>query len=306
MDFERTLMGLAIGHPLMNAGGTCRHLSGKNGVEELARSAAAAILVGSITVLSRGGNSGSNYYRDDARGYSLNALGMPNPGLDFYRKELPKMVRVAHDHSKPLGVSIAGFTPLEFADLAEAALEAGVDFLEMNAGCPNVRDGGKAHRIISYDPDLLCQSIEAVQTRIGTSERVALKVSTYLDGFMLIEVAQRITTYPVIKAITNINTLAGAFAFQQENPGWPALSAELGGYAGPAVLPIALGQVRQWRAALSGTGVQIIGVGGVKNGADVRDLEAVGATGVQMATTLFDEGASAFGRILAEMVDQEL
>ena len=66
----------------MNAAGMCKTL------DDVGRFCAAPITevnLGSVTALPREGNSGNTFWIDDATGASLNALGLPNPGLQWYR-----------------------------------------------------------------------------------------------------------------------------------------------------------------------------------------------------------------------------
>lgn len=303
MEFQRTLMGLKFEHPVMNGAGVCKRPDGKQGWRALLYSPAAAIVIGSVTSEPRAGNPGSNYYHDDVRGFSLNALGLPNPGIGYYLGELPSLLDQARDMSprKLIGLSIAGFNPEDFGDLAEQAAEAGVDFIEMNSSCPNVRDGGKPHRVICYDPEAFEECLTQVGRRVGTSVPVSVKLSPYLDSFDLKDRARIIAGHSFVRAVTAINTVAGGYAPHPDVPTRAAIDATFGGVAGPAIKPIALGQVRQLRAALPGH-IQIIGVGGIRTGQDVRDFLDGGADAVQITTALLEEGSSIFGRILGELV----
>lgn len=81
------------------------------------------------------------------RRFSLNSLGLPNPGGRYYEKYLPEMAKVVHDVNKHLFVSVAGFTPDEYSVLAKIAEAGGADLIELNLGCPNVWAGGKQKRV---------------------------------------------------------------------------------------------------------------------------------------------------------------
>jgi dihydroorotate dehydrogenase len=62
---------------LGNAAGTIKTLEQ---VMEACRSAMTNITVGSITLEQRHGNQGDTYYYHPQEQWSLNALGLPNPG----------------------------------------------------------------------------------------------------------------------------------------------------------------------------------------------------------------------------------
>ncbi|MDO8691281.1 MAG: dihydroorotate dehydrogenase, partial [Dehalococcoidia bacterium] len=145
-DLAVRLMGLALEHPLMNAAGTCKSL---DEVKQLSRASTSAIMVGSITLQERAGNSGNVYVAGPR--FSLNSLGMPNPGASYYEKHLPTMAALAHDAGKPLLVSVAGFTPPEYGELAAVAFDGGADAVELNLGCPNVWQAEQL-KPIDFDP----------------------------------------------------------------------------------------------------------------------------------------------------------
>jgi dihydroorotate dehydrogenase (fumarate) len=80
MDLTFKLAGITLEHPLMNAAGMCKTTPQ---VIRLARSAVAAVMVGSITMEPRAGNQGNVFWQDPAGRYSLNSLGLPNPGSAY-------------------------------------------------------------------------------------------------------------------------------------------------------------------------------------------------------------------------------
>ena len=74
-------------------------------------------------------------------------------------------------------------------------------------------------------------------------------------------------------------------------------SNELVGLAGRALKPISLGVVRQLRQYLPKR-MQIIGVGGIHSAQDVQDYLLAGASAVQLASVLQDDGLATFEKIL--------
>jgi len=109
MELQTEVAGIRLEHPLMNAAGTCKSLQD---VKDLSRSASAAVMVGSITMEPRTGNTGDVYWAGPM--FSLNSLSLPNRGAPFYKEVIPEMVACAHDKGKPLFVSVAGFSPEEY------------------------------------------------------------------------------------------------------------------------------------------------------------------------------------------------
>ncbi|MDO8435982.1 MAG: dihydroorotate dehydrogenase [bacterium] len=304
MDFKTNLAGIPLEHPLMNAAGTCKLIEGPEGVKELARSAAAAIMVGSITLEPRAGNEGDIYYSEEH--FSLNSLGLPNPGKLYYKKYLPEMAAIAYDFGKPLFVSVAGFNPHEYAVLAGLAINSGADLVELNLSCPNVWDNGSQKRIACFDLSLIQEILFQVIERVGLEAKLAIKISPFSDPFLFNELAKLIHCQNliyglnVVKVITAVNTFPNAISF---NKGKPVITIGdgLAGLAGPALKPIALGQIRQLRGVLPES-IDIIGVGGIACGQDVLEYLLVGANAVQIGTSFLSRGAKVFSEILAELV----
>ncbi len=298
MDLSTSIAGIPLEHPIMNAAGTCRLVEE---VIDLSNSAVSAIMVGSITKEPREGNSGNVYHYDDVRMYSINSLGMPNRGAQYYRENLAAMVKIAHDKGKPLFVSVAGFTPEEYAELAELAFAAGVDLVELNMGCPNVWQSGKQKRIACFEKSLVGEILLRVEKSVGLEAKVAVKVSPFSDPVALDSVAEVIGSAKLVKVVSGINTFPNACAYDGKNPRiTPADGFE--GFGGPAMKPIGLGQIRQLRKALPES-VQLIGVGGVTVGQDVLEYLQSGAVAVQVATAFMQREKVVFSALLDELID---
>jgi len=299
MEFGVNLAGLQLEHPIMNAAGTCKRAED---VEKLANSAAAAIMVGSGTMAARTGNEGNVYEMDPVRGaYSLNSLGLPNPGRLYYEQELPRMTQTAHDAGKPLIFSGAGFSPEEYVILGQVADAAGVDVYEANLGCPNVWDGGKQKRIASFEPTLVREIVLRLQTVLSPRIRLVLKVSPFSDPVLLEQIAIEAQSGRVA-GVARINAFANGFGLRLDGNRLITPGDGLAGLAGPALKPIGLGQVKQWRKLLPET-ITVIGIGGISTGCDVWEYQQVGAGPVAIATAYANRGEKVFSQILQEYVD---
>jgi dihydroorotate dehydrogenase (fumarate) len=299
--------GIQLESPVMNAAGTCKTTED---VEELARSSTGAIVVGSITVAQRDGNVGEVYW--STTDHSLNALGLPNAGLAYYSHALPDMAAIARAQHKALIVSVAGFATDEYVCLAREAARQGADLVELNLGCPNVWDEGAQKRIGSFDLDYVertCLQVGGMLTElaqeVGRLVCFGIKVSPYSDPVelaavanLLGEIADRVSTFAFV-------TVSNAFpnAVTLDAGGQPRLDVGFGGLGGPAMKPIGLGQVKQFRAILPES-VKGIGVGGISHGGDVHDYLTVGATAVQVATAYLNSRnrAGLFSDLLSDLV----
>ncbi len=288
------LAGIPLEHPLLNAAGTAKTI---DEVGRLARSAVAAVTVGSITLAPRDGNAGEVFAPRD--GYAVNALGMPNRGAAFYRDALPEMAALTRAAAKPLIVSVAGFSPDEYGELTALSAASGADLVELNLGCPNVWDDGSQHRIASFDPDLVARSVAAAVAAAG-GVPVGAKLSPLSDPTLLAEVAGALAGSGA-RFVVSCNTFPNGLALRPD--GRSAIDVEYGGVSGAAMRPIALGQVRQLRRLLPAS-IDLVGAGGVRRGDDIDDFRHAGAVAVGAATLLWTSGEDprCFGDLLADWV----
>ena len=294
---EVTIAGIKLEHPLMNAAGTCKSLEE---VQKLARSPTAAIMVGSITLQGREGNKGEVFWTDNV--FSLNSIGLANPGVPYYNQYLPAMVNIAHRAGKPLIVNVAGFNPSEYATLTKICIEKGADLVELNLSCPNVWEKEKQERIACFDSQLVSEILGCVEEVVGIEANIAIKLSPFSDPFLLKQVAGVIEKFRAVKAVTTSNTFPNALLFDEKGKPRITPGGGLAGLGGPALKPIVLGQIKQLREVLP-KNIAIIGCGGIANGKDIRDFQLAGAPVVQICTVLLQFGPEIFVKLLIEFVD---
>lgn len=304
------LAGLSLEHGLMNGAGTVKLIDGEEGLRAFARSAAAAIMVGSITYAARTGYSDyrdKDYFRGEY--YSLNARGLPNPGIEYYREYLPEMVAIAHNEDnknpglepKPLFVSVVGFDIFEWAALSQLGFDAGVDLVELNFSCPHVRqDSEWFESPVCYNLELVHQILSCVQKAVGKDARVAVKLSYFPDRVALQKAVELIISFEMVKVITAINTLPLAYGYDEQ--GNPRLgSTGFGSLGGEAIKPLGVGQVKLLRKMCPDI-IDIIGAGGVVTIPGFKEYQRAGAKVVQICTTALDKGPRIFSDLLYELV----
>lgn len=281
--------GLDITPGIMNA--ACSVVKSLDDVRALAKTPIGAIVIGSITVQPRQGNPEPRWY--DGKNYALNSFGMPNGGAAFYEKVLPSMVQITHKANKKLIVSIAGFSIGEYIALGKLADASGVDCIELNLGCPNITISDQQKPIASFDPRFMMEIITGISA--VTAKPLWLKLSPYSNPAQIKTVAKMITDSKKVAAVVTSNTFANGFMIENKNP---VVGSEYGGLSGKALLPIALGQVRQFRAQLPKE-IAVIGVGGIESAQDVALYKQAGASGVQAATLIVRHGHSAIERLVS-------
>lgn len=260
-------------------------------VRQLSKTPTAIILVGSITIHSREGNPLPRWY--DGQYYTLNSFGLPNAGLAAYTKWLPKMKEMAAITHKPLAVSIAGFHPAEFATLAQQVQAAGADMIELNFGCPNVlAHQHKQDTILSFDIEGMAETIKLVQQ--ATTLPLMVKLSPYSNPMQLAQVAKMLSDIGAIAAVVCSNSFPNGV---MTNNAKPVLASQYGGVGGKVMLPIGLGQVRQFRQLLSEE-IAVVGVGGIESKDDVEQYLSCGANMVQTASLIVRHGHAAIASLV--------
>lgn len=210
----------------------------------------------------------------------MNAVGLQGPGVTAWIEEsLPKL----RDTQVCVIASIWGRTLSEYVSAATQLRAAGnhIAAIEVNLSCPNLE--GRTG-IIAHDEILSAQIIEAVCAE--STVPVWAKLSANTDR--IVEIAQAVVTAGA-RSLTVINTMVGLQI--DVHTGRPTLGNGGGGLSGPAIHPIAVRSVFDIRRALPH--IDIVGVGGIRSGADAIEMMLAGANAVQVGTASFaDPGAT--------------
>lgn len=258
---------------------------------------------------------------------TLNTLGYSPLTLSEYLGIINEIVGQRHlgtdtPTKKPFILSVTGTADeieMAYALIANAA-EMDEDLrlaMEVNLSCPNI--AGKPPP--AYDAARLAEYLEAVSDskstyrgRMATPDsvpKVGIKMPpyTYSGQFEMVvnSLKNAKSTEPgegsVIDFITCTNTLGSSLVLDEN--GNPALSSEagtgIGGLAGAALHPLALGNVATFRKLLDlhpeTKDVMIIGVGGVEDKAGFDRMKKVGAVAVACASALGRYGVPIFEKI---------
>lgn len=201
----------------------------------------------------------------------LNSVGLQNPGVDaFIAEELPELRR----HDLAVIANISGNTPEEYGIMCEKLSAAGVDMIEVNISCPNVKAGGLAY---GTKPELAAEVTKVAKEHATVP--VMVKLSPNVTD--ITEIARAVADAGA-DALSLINTLRGMRI--DVNTRRPILKMNTGGLSGPAVLPVAVRMV--WEVA-SAVNLPILGMGGVAKGEDAAQLMLAGASAVAVGTACF-------------------
>jgi dihydroorotate dehydrogenase (NAD+) catalytic subunit len=202
----------------------------------------------------------------------LNAIGLENIGIDaFVSSKLPWLRRI----NTPVFVNIYGRTVAEYARLAEKIESVdGIDAIEVNISCPNVKAGGVAFGV---DPQAAHRVVRAVRKR--TSRPMIVKLSPNVTDIVAVA---RMAVEGGADALSLINTITGMAVDVDTRR--PKLANITGGLSGPAIRPIAVRMV--WEVARH-LNIPIIGIGGIMSAHDALEFLIAGAVAVEVGTANF-------------------
>jgi len=234
----------------------------------IVESGAGAVVTKSVGVKPRLGYANPTVVQ--AKCGLINAMGLPNPGIDGYAGEISYSKTILN---VPLVVSVFGYSAEEYAQVAEKAVKAGADAVELNVSCPHVKQTGSE---IGQNPRLLAEVVGKV--RASVSKPLIVKLSPNVSD--IAEMAE-VAVKAGADALTAINTLK-ALAIDVDTM-LPVLSNVRGGLSGPAVKPVALRCVYDIYEKVK---VPILGCGGIATWQDAVEFFLAGATMVQIGTAV--------------------
>lgn len=202
----------------------------------------------------------------------LNAIGLANVGLKrFVKEKLPYLRKL----KTKVVVNVAGSSIDEYAEVVKK-LEGkkGIDLLEINISCPNVKEGGIA---FGSNPENAYRCLKAV--RESTTFPLIAKLSPNVSDITEIASAAKEAG---ADGVSLINTLVGmAIDLGTKKP---RLKNITGGLSGPAIKPVALAMVFKVAQKVK---IPVIGIGGIMNTRDALEFILAGASMVQIGTGNF-------------------
>jgi len=229
-----------------------------------------AVCVKGLSIKPREGNEPPRIWETPCG--MLNAIGLQNPGVEYF---VEKIVPQLKNYRCRVIANIYGSTVEEYVAVAEALKGVdGVDAIELNISCPNVKKGGLAFGV---DPVEAAKLTEAVKK--ATDKPVIVKLSPNVTD--IVEIAKAIESAGA-DALSAINTLLGmAIDIRRRKP---RIKNRFGGLSGPAIKPVAVRMVYQVARAVS---IPVIGIGGISTWEDAVEFFLAGASAVQVGTANF-------------------
>ena len=156
-DLHVDFLGKRLAGPVIAASGTFGFGPEYAGIEDLR--VLGGISGKGLTLNGQPGNEGERLYETPSG--LMNSIGLQNPGVQhFIDHELPAMRRCG----TTVWANLGGHTIEENVEGVQMLCAAGVDFIELNISCPNVKQGGLAFGIRAADAGEVVSAVRKVCT----------------------------------------------------------------------------------------------------------------------------------------------
>jgi dihydroorotate dehydrogenase (NAD+) catalytic subunit len=281
VELSTSISGLDLKNPTMLASG----IMGETGhsLFSISQEGCGALVTKSIGMEPREGHENPTFFETDHG--IINAMGLPNPGIEEYKDEIKK----AKEGGVPVIGSIYGKDAEEFQVLAGKMQSFGVEALELNLSCPHAKGYGTD---LGKDPKKVMWITRAVRNAVDIP--VFVKLSPNINNIS--DIAQAVENAEG-DGVVAINTLS-AMAINSELA-IPVLANTTGGLSGPAIKPVGLRCVYEIKAK---TELPIIGVGGILTGTDAVEYIMAGAQAVQIGSGVYYRGKGIFKEVCDEIL----
>jgi dihydroorotate dehydrogenase (NAD+) catalytic subunit len=270
------LAGLRLRNPTMNAAGVLGISMPL--LKRVYEGGAGAVVTKSLGPVPRSGHNNPTLISVESG--VLNAMGLPNPGADYY----VEAIRALKGEGIPVVASFFGASLEEFREVAGVLSDSEADALEVNVSCPNVEE---EMGMLGAD----CLNTEKVTAVVKEASKPPVFVKLSPNVTDIADIA-RAAERGGADAITAVNTLKGMAVDADLRR--PILTNVTGGLSGPAIKPVALRCV--WEIA-EAVDLPVIGCGGIRDWRDVVEYLLCGASAVEIGTAVMDQGFDVYGEI---------
>jgi dihydroorotate dehydrogenase (NAD+) catalytic subunit len=267
------LFGTTFQNPILLAAGTAGFGREVDGVIDLDR--LGGLITKSVSPEPRNGNPPPRVAEFPVG--MLNSVGLANPGVEsVVATALPWLAQRLR--RARVIVNVVGSTPDDYA--AVVARLTGmpvVTAFELNLSCPNTSRGGEE---FGANDDVLA---DVIRRCLAVADKpIVVKLSPTLPD---IGATAAVVAEAGADGVSVINTIPGILfeqAHGRVDRSHPRVGAGSGGVSGPALLPVGVLAVQRVRAR---TELPVIGCGGIRTIADVRQYLSVGASLVAVGTS---------------------
>lgn len=215
--------------------------------------------------------------------------------IEINLKEIKEVKRLWPDRAVVASLMVESDRQV-WHDIVKRTIDAGADGIELNYGCPHGMSERGMGSAVGQVPEY-CAMITEWVTEVSTIP-VLVKLTPNITDIRFPGRAAKKGKANGISLINTINTIIGVnldtFQIEPSRDG----KGGHGGYAGPAVKPIALNMVSEI-ARDQEIGLPISGMGGISNWKDALEFILLGASSVQVCTAAMHYGF----RIVEDMTD---
>ena len=267
-DLKVNIGKLSLKNPVMTASGTFGY--GEEYADFIDLNRLGAIIVKGTTINHREGNPYPRMVETPSG--MLNAVGLQNKGVKYFVNTI--YPRIKHLDTEII-VNVSGAKVEDYVAVCEILNELdGINAIELNISCPNVKQGGMAFGTTTEGASQVVRAVRDVY-----SKTVIVKLSPNVTNIADIALA---VESEGADSVSLVNTFLGMSIDVESRR--PHLSTTTGGLSGPCSRPIAVRMVYQVANAAK---IPVIGLGGIMNGRDALEFILAGATAVQVGTANF-------------------
>ncbi|MEQ9310715.1 MAG: NAD-dependent dihydropyrimidine dehydrogenase subunit PreA [Balneolaceae bacterium] len=235
-------------------------------------------------------NVSSRYGSTDYRGSRM--VGFNNIELISDRpladnlKEIEEVKKYFPNHAVIASLMVE--SKAEWHQIIKDCENAGADGLELNFGCPHGMCERGMGSAVGQEPEVLKTIVEWVMevAKVPVITKLSPNISHITDPGLA-------SVQGGTDAISLVNTFKSIVGINLDNYApYPDVggAGSNGGYCGPAVKPIALNMVRELASHLEIKGTPISGIGGIETWRDVVEYILLGASSVQVCTSVMHYG----------------
>jgi dihydropyrimidine dehydrogenase (NAD+) subunit PreA len=181
-------------------------------------------------------------------------------------------------------------------DIVKRTIDTGADGIELNYGCPHGMSERGMGAAVGQVPEY-CKMITEWVTEVSTIP-VFVKLTPNVTDIRYPARAAKAANADGLSLINTINSIIGVDIDTLKIQPSVAGKSSHGGFAGPAVKPIALHMLSQVSSDPE-SNLPISGVGGISNWKDALEFILLGATSVQLCTVVMHYGF----RVIDDLVE---
>lgn len=278
---------------LMNAAGFIKGPGPE--FDDLLRSAATEVVVGSVTMERRPGSTGQNFIVLPD-GTSANSIQLKNFGIEGTETFIDDMVERTHKAGKLFRLSVSIDSLHDIGPLVRFARRHKVDTLELNLACPNRYAAGVQQAVFALNIELTSQALHIALAEIGPKMRLVVKLAPYEDKVFAESMARTIGKVLTPRHGVLLSNTKGGFQPLDEK-GRPLLRAispdgtevNAGGMAGTRLRDLVISNIKTFRPILP-RDIGLEYVGGISAAEHVLAGKDAGADAFQVGTAYFVNG----------------